>query len=169
MGFKFRAVVRSRTSPSSPAANGAVGFVTATVARLELAGKMAHDDLVCPPPVPPFDHPTRGLALCSLHPSYRDVEDLLAERGLDVSYEISAAMGLEVRAVVRSRTSPSSPAANGAVGFVTATVARLESAGKMAHDDLVCPPPVPPFDHPTRGLALCSFRPQLSRRRRSAR
>ena len=31
------------------------------------------------------------------------------------------------------------------------------------------PPPVPPFDHPTRGLALCSFHPQLSRRRRSAR
>jgi len=29
-------------------------------------------------------------------------------------------------------------------GFVTATVARLESRGKMAHDDLVCPPPVSP-------------------------
>ena len=28
---------------------------------------------------------------------------------------------------------------------------------------------VPPFDHPTRDLALCSFHPQLSRRRRSAR
>jgi hypothetical protein len=46
---------------------------------------MAHDDLVCPPPVLPFDHPTCRLALCSRFTlSYRDVEDLLAERGLDV-------------------------------------------------------------------------------------
>ena len=44
-------------------------------------------------------------------PSYRDVEDLLAERGLDVSYE-TATMGIEVRAVVRPRTSPSTPTAN---------------------------------------------------------
>jgi putative transposase len=47
----------------------AKGSVTATVARHGLPGKMADDDLVCPPS------------------SYRDVEDLLAERGLDVSYE----------------------------------------------------------------------------------
>ena len=47
--------------------------------------------------------------------SYRDVEDLLAERGLDVSYEDGAAMGLEVRAIVRPRTSPSTPAAQAAV------------------------------------------------------
>jgi transposase-like protein len=44
--------------------------------------------------------------------SYRDVEDLLADRGLDVSYETVPAMGLEVRAAVRPRTSPSTPAAN---------------------------------------------------------
>jgi transposase-like protein len=43
--------------------------------------------------------------------SYRDVEDLLAERGLDVSYE-TATVGLEVRAIVRSRTSPSTPSAH---------------------------------------------------------
>ena len=43
--------------------------------------------------------------------SYRDVEDLLAERGLDVSYE-TATMGIEVRTVVRPRTSASTPAAN---------------------------------------------------------
>ena len=48
---------------------------------------MAHDDLVCPPPVSACDHPPRRLALCALQLSYRDVEDLLAERGLDVSYE----------------------------------------------------------------------------------
>ncbi len=53
--------------------------------------------------------------------------------------------------------------------FVTAMIALLESADKMAHDDLICPPPVPFFDHPTRGLALCSIHPQLSRRRGSAR
>jgi hypothetical protein len=39
----------------------------------------------------------------------------------------------------------------------------------MAHDDLVCPPPVPPCDYPARRLALCAFHAQLSRRRRSAR
>jgi transposase-like protein len=39
--------------------------------------------------------------------SYRDVEDLLAERGLDVSYETVRAMGFKVRAVVPPRTSPS--------------------------------------------------------------
>jgi transposase-like protein len=43
--------------------------------------------------------------------SYRDVEDLLAERGLDVSYE-TVRLGIEVRAGVRPRTSPSTPAAN---------------------------------------------------------
>jgi transposase-like protein len=40
--------------------------------------------------------------------SYRDVEDLLAERGLYVSYE-TVRMGIEVRAGVRSRTSPQTP------------------------------------------------------------
>jgi transposase-like protein len=44
--------------------------------------------------------------------SYCDVEDLLAERGLDISYETFAAMGFEVWAVVRPRTSPSTPTAN---------------------------------------------------------
>jgi putative transposase len=34
-------------------------------------------------------------------PQTRDVEDLLAERGLDVSYD-GAPVGLEVRAIVRS-------------------------------------------------------------------
>ena len=48
---------------------------------------MANDDFVRPPPVSACDHSARGLALCSFHASYRDTEDLLAERGLDVSYE----------------------------------------------------------------------------------
>jgi putative transposase len=48
---------------------------------------MSHDDLVHPPPVPTCDHKVRRLALSSFHAQLRDVEDLLAERGLDVSYE----------------------------------------------------------------------------------
>ena len=48
---------------------------------------MAHDHLVCPPPVSPeiIRHAVWLYALFTL--SYRDVEDLLAERGLDVSDE----------------------------------------------------------------------------------
>jgi transposase-like protein len=42
--------------------------------------------------------------------SYRDVEDLLAERGLDVSYETVRRWVLKAR--VRPRTSPSTPATN---------------------------------------------------------
>ena len=48
---------------------------------------MADDDLICPPSVPACDHPTRRLAYFRFTLSYRGVEDLLAERGLDVSYE----------------------------------------------------------------------------------
>src|SRR5580692_11591527 len=76
---------------------------------------MADDDLICPPPIPAYDHPARRLAYVRFTLSYRDVEDLLAERGLDVSYETGAAIGFEIRAVVRPRASPSTPTANGAV------------------------------------------------------
>ena len=44
--------------------------------------------------------------------SYRDVEDLLAERGLDVSYETVRRWVLKFGPIVRPRTSPSTPAAN---------------------------------------------------------
>jgi len=44
--------------------------------------------------------------------SYRDVEELLAERGLDVSYETVRRWVLEVRADLRPRTSSSTPTAN---------------------------------------------------------
>src|SRR5580704_9950248 len=54
-------------------------------------------------------------------------------------------------------------------GSVTATVALHGLPGKMADDDLVCPPPVSTCDHPARRLALCAFHAQLSRRRGSAR
>jgi hypothetical protein len=58
------------------------------VACFSLATNIANDDdLVCPPPVSARDHPAHGVALLRFTLSYRDVEDLLAERGLDVSYE----------------------------------------------------------------------------------
>jgi putative transposase len=44
-------------------------------------------DLLPPPPLPARDHPARDLALSRFTLSYRDVEELLAERGLDISYE----------------------------------------------------------------------------------
>src|SRR3984957_11035197 len=86
--------------------------------------------------------------------SLRDVEDLLAERGVAVSYE-----------TVRRWANHFGPMI-AADGLVTATVARLGSPGKMAHDDLVRAPPVSACDHPARGLAICAFHAQLSRRRR---
>ena len=43
--------------------------------------------------------------------SYRDVEEPLAERGLDVSYETGAALGAEIRPFDRPRAAPASPSA----------------------------------------------------------
>src|SRR5215471_6161722 len=48
---------------------------------------MAHDDLVCPPPVPPAIIRHAVWLYLRFRLSYRDVEDLLAERGLEISYE----------------------------------------------------------------------------------
>jgi putative transposase len=83
---------RIRASPSRArfaigVRRGMAGFVTATVARLGSQSKMADDYLVCPPPVSPeiIRHAVWLYVRFTL--SYRDVEDLLAERGLDVSYE----------------------------------------------------------------------------------
>ena len=44
------------------------GIVTGTIRRVGLTGKMAHDDLVCPPPIFSCNHPARRLALCAFHP-----------------------------------------------------------------------------------------------------
>jgi hypothetical protein len=47
-----------------------------------------HGSALLPPPsLPARDHPARDLALSRFTLSYRDVEELLAERGLDISYE----------------------------------------------------------------------------------
>ena len=63
------------------------GSVMATVARHGLPGKMADDDLVSPPPVSPAIIRDAVWLYVRFTLSYRDVEDLLAERGLEVSYE----------------------------------------------------------------------------------
>jgi len=43
--------------------------------------------LLPPSSLPARANPTHHLAVSLLHPGYRDVEELLAERGLDISYE----------------------------------------------------------------------------------
>jgi DDE domain len=84
---RFRREIIERTGDAHAGENISDGLVTRTVARIRLTGKMAHDHLVCPPPVPPeiIRHAVCLYVRFTL--SYRDVEDLLAERGLDVSYE----------------------------------------------------------------------------------
>jgi putative transposase len=57
------------------------------MARVRLAGKMAGADLVCRQQFPPaiIRHAVWLYVRFTL--SYRDVEDLLVERGLEISYE----------------------------------------------------------------------------------
>ena len=76
------------------------------------AGKMAHEDLVCPPSVSACDHPARRLALCPLYA--RLSRRRRSARGARTGCLLpnGAAFRLEVWALVRSRTSPSPSAAN---------------------------------------------------------
>jgi putative transposase len=48
---------------------------------------MADEDIVRSPPLPTSHYPARAVVYLRFALSFRDVEDLLAERGLDVSYE----------------------------------------------------------------------------------
>ncbi len=49
---------------------------------------LAHElHLVCSPPVPAGRHPARGMALSALYVEPARVEEMLAERGLDLTYE----------------------------------------------------------------------------------
>ena len=86
------------------------GTVTRSVALLGSTGKMAYD-LVCAPSVPPCDHPARCLSLYSLHTqlSRRRRSARRARSGCLVR---DGATGLKIRAGVRSRASPSTPAAD---------------------------------------------------------
>jgi putative transposase len=63
------------------------GSVTTTAARRGLPGKMAHDDLVCRHQFPPAVIRHAVWLYMRFTLGYRDVEYLLAERGLDISYE----------------------------------------------------------------------------------
>ena len=91
------------------------GAVTRTIARIRLVGKIAHDDLVCPPPVSTRDYPARRLALCAFHPQLSRRRRPARRAWAGCLLRNGAAMGLEVRADVRPGTSSSTPAANLAV------------------------------------------------------
>jgi transposase-like protein len=64
------------------------GIDTETLASFGLAAMMANDnDLIRSPPFPPDIIRHAVCLYLRFTLSFRDVEDLLAERGLDVSYE----------------------------------------------------------------------------------
>src|SRR5580704_1187018 len=92
-----------------------LGFVTATMARFHSMGTMAHDDLVCRPSVSAYDHPARRLALCAFHAQLSRRRRSARRAWARCVLRNGAAMGLEVRTIVRPRTSPSTPAAQAAV------------------------------------------------------
>src|SRR5580658_10066817 len=92
-----------------------VGVVTGTVAGCGSTGKMADDDLICPPPIPAYDHPARRLALCAFHPQLSRRRGSARRARSGRLLRNGAAMGFEIRAVVRPRASPWTPTANGAV------------------------------------------------------
>jgi DDE domain len=62
-------------------------LVTRNLTRFRLIVRTAHDGLLRTPSVSTAGDPTRRLALSSLYTRFRDIEDLLAERGFDISYE----------------------------------------------------------------------------------
>jgi hypothetical protein len=120
------------------------GTVTRSVALLGWTGKMAYD-LVCAPSVPPCDHPARCLALYSLHTqlSRRRRSARRARSGCLV--RDGATMGLKIRAGVRSRASPSTPAVSQSCSG-SGSLARLPPPSatwllKQARESPVSPPP----------------------------
>jgi hypothetical protein len=66
--------------------------------------------------------------------SYHDVEELLAERGLDISYENGAALGAEVRSRDRATAAPSAeqPMAPGRDGSADRRKADVPLAGRRS-------------------------------------
>src|SRR5208282_5111848 len=83
--------------------------------RFHSMGTMAHDDLVFPPSVSACDHPARRLALSPFHAQLSRRRRSARGARPGCLLRDGAAMGLEVRAIVRPRTSPSTPAANDAM------------------------------------------------------
>ena len=72
------------------------GFVTATVAGVSFVSKMADGDIVARHQFPPDIIRHAVVPHLRFTLSFRDVADLLAERGLDVSYGNDQTMGVEV-------------------------------------------------------------------------
>jgi hypothetical protein len=88
------------------------GVVMATMARFDSMGTMAPDDLVCPPSVSACDHPARRLAVYAFHAQLSRRRRSASGARSGYLLRNGATMGFEVRAVVRPRTSPSTPSAN---------------------------------------------------------
>ena len=86
--------------------------VTRTLACIRLSGKMAYDDLVCPPSFPACGHPARRLAVYAFHAQLSRRRRSASGARFGYLLRNGAPMGIEVRAVVRQRTSPSTPTAN---------------------------------------------------------
>jgi DDE domain len=74
-----------RRAPNGKTSDG--GFVTRTMAHVRLAGKMTHDDLVCRHDFPPVIIRQPFGSMCVSRFTIATLKILLAERGLDVSYE----------------------------------------------------------------------------------
>jgi hypothetical protein len=91
-------------------------------------GKMADEDLVRPPPIPAYDHPARRLALPPLHAQLSRRRRSTRGARSGCLLRDGAAMGLEVRAVVCPRTSPSTPTANGPVASRRECAAKAPTA-----------------------------------------
>jgi hypothetical protein len=81
----------------------------------QIAGR--HGFALLPPPsLPARDHPARDLALSPFTLSYRDVEELLAERGLDISYETVRRWVLKFGPAIAT-AAPVSPSAERSLAF----------------------------------------------------
>jgi hypothetical protein len=86
-------------------------FVTPTAADVSFVSKVAHRDLLryrFPPDI--IRHPVWLYECFTL--GYRDVEDLLAERGLDISYETMRRWVLKFGVSIRPRIASSTPTAD---------------------------------------------------------
>jgi putative transposase len=77
-------------------------------------GRGRHEQPVLrPSPLPARDHPACGLALFPVRLELPDVEDLLAERGIDVSYETVRRWALKFGRVYATRTRGRRPRPSG--------------------------------------------------------
>ena len=74
-------------------------------------------NFVPPPPLSGGDHPARGLGLFAFHIELSSVEELLAERGLDISHETVRCWVLKFGPANRATAAPASPSAEQSLAF----------------------------------------------------